>query len=106
MRNLELREAEELGMKQAQLFEDHTKWHIGRRAAHVVCRRDATGYTVRIRWSQKLGLQLDHVFITYAAAQRKARDIELLGFIKPVYWKRIFNPKWTPSCETIRSVGN
>lgn len=89
-------------MRQAQLFEDHTKWYLRGRMVHVVARADRAGYTVRVRWSDKLGLQLDHVFFTYNEASAKARDIELCGCLRPVYWKRIFRPHWSRSCETIR----
>lgn len=102
--------------RQAQLFahlpkprpardiEDHVKWYLGQRMVHVVPRSDLTGYVLRVRWSHKLGLQLDHVFVSVVAAQRKAFDIERNGFLRPVHWKRIFNPKWSRSCETSRSV--
>lgn len=80
---------------------DHEQWFLRGRMVHVVPRTDGTGLTLRIRWSPKLGLQLDHVFVNHRAAQDMASRIETSGFIRPVYWKRIFNPKWTPSCLTI-----
>lgn len=90
-------------MRQPRLFGDHT-WTLGRRTAHVVPRNDGTGYTVRIRWSHKLGLQLDHVFVNHARAARIAEQIALRGRLDMSCWKRIFYPKWTPHCETIRSA--
>jgi hypothetical protein len=90
-------------MRQAPLFEDHEQWFLRGRLVHVVPRSDGTGLTLRIRWSRKLGLQLDHVFVNHLAAQRKASQIELCGYIRPVYWKRIFKPRWTLQCLTISS---
>ncbi len=88
-------------MRQPRLFGDST-WTLGRRTTHVVLRSDQTGYTIRIRWSDKLGLQLDHTFVNYARALRVCEQIELRGRLDMTCWKRIYNPKWTPRCETIR----
>lgn len=90
-------------MRQRPLLEDHTRWFLRGRAPHVVPRADATGYVLRVRWSPKLGLQLDHVFSSYDRALQHAEHIQLTGFIRPVFWKRIFHPKWSPTCLTLRS---
>lgn len=90
-------------MRQRPLLEDHTRWFLRGRTPHVVPRADATGYVLRVRWSPKLGLQLDHVFSSYDRALQHAEHIQLTGFIRPVFWKRIFHPKWSPTCLTLRS---
>jgi hypothetical protein len=89
-------------MRQRPLLEDHTRWFLHGRTPHVVPRADATGYVLRVRWSPKLGLQLDHVFSSYDRALQHAEHIELAGFIRPVFWKRIFHPKWSSTCRTLR----
>ncbi len=89
-------------MRQRPLLDDHTRWFLRGRTPHVVPRADATGYVLRVRWSPKLGLQLDHVFSSYDRALRHAEHIGLTGFIRPVFWKRIFHPKWSPTCHTLR----
>lgn len=78
-------------------------WTLNHRSVHVVPRRDATGYTIRVRWSQKLGLQLDTVFTSRHRAVAIAQQIMLRGRIDLQYWKRIFNPKWSPTCTTLYS---
>lgn len=91
-------------MHQPQLFGRDAKWRLGRRTLHVVPRNDMTGYVIRTRWSQQLGMQLDHVFASHAEATRYVDRIALCGFITPIHWKKIFRPKWTPKCQTIRSI--
>lgn len=88
--------------RQRALFDvaEQTKWYLRGRMCHVVARTDGTGYTLRVRWSPKLGLQLDHVFVTSSDAHIKARDIERNGFLRPVFWKKIFRPQWDRSCHT------
>lgn len=90
-------------MRQPRLFGDSV-WHLGRRTAHVVLRSDQTGYTIRVRWSDKLGLQLDHVFVSEHRAKQVVEQIHLRGKLEMSCWKRIYRPKWTPRCNTIRSV--
>lgn len=89
-------------MQQPRLFGDST-WHLGRRTAHVVPRSDGHGYRIRIRWSDKLGLQLDHTFVNASRAHRICEQIELRGRLDMSCWKRIYRPNWTPYCETRRS---
>lgn len=91
-------------MHQPTLFGDAqraTRWCIARRSLYIVPRRDLTGYTIRMRWSQKLGLQLDHVFMSYADAARTVERIYAAGFITMNCWKRIYNPRWSTSCRTL-----
>jgi hypothetical protein len=90
-------------VRQLPLLTDHTQWFLRGRMVHVVPRADATGYVLRVRWSPKLGLQLDHVFPSHSLALRHADRIELTGRIRPVFWKRIYHPKWSPTCLTLRS---
>ena len=77
------------------------RWVLKRRSVYVVPRRDGTGYVIRVRWSERLGLQLDHVFTHEARALQVCRQIELRGSIDLAYWKKIFFPKWSPTCRTL-----
>jgi hypothetical protein len=87
---------------QPQLFGDpQVRWRLGRRSVHVVPRRDLTGYTIRVRWSEKLGLQLDHVFVDLRRAQDVVQRIYTSGFLTLACWKRIYRPKWSPTCRTL-----
>ena len=80
-----------------------TMWSLGQvRTAHVVLRSDGTGYTVRVRWSRALGLQLDYVFVTARAARSVADRINRARVIRPTLWKKIYHPSWSPQCETIK----
>lgn len=88
---------------QTQLFDRDAKWHLNRRVPHIVPRADNTGYVIRVRWSQKLGFQLDHVFASHRVAVETLDRIQLAGFITPINWKRFFNPKWSPKCVTLRA---
>lgn len=89
-------------MKQPRLFGDYI-WRLGRRTPYVVPRSDGHGYRVRVRWSDKLGLQLDHTFFDEARAQRIVEQIRLRGRLDMTCWKKIYRPKWTPTCRTVRS---
>ena len=91
-------------MHQPQLFGDAqraTRWHLARRTAHVVARRDGSGYVIRVRWSQKLGLQLDHLFFSKAEADAVCNRVHTVGYITLSCWKKIYNPKWSAQCRTL-----
>lgn len=89
-------------MRQPRLFGDSC-WRLGRRVPHVVPRSDGYGYRIRIRWSHKLGLQLDHTFVNASRAEKVCDQIKLRGRLDMSCWKRIYNPKWSPSCNQLGS---
>lgn len=79
-------------------------WTLRRyHSVHVVPRSDMQGYRIRIRWSNKLGLQLDNTVMSYTRAMSLAQQIQLRGRVDMRLWKKIFNPRWTPKCYTTSS---
>jgi hypothetical protein len=86
-------------MHQQRLFGDVT-WTIGHRTVHVVPRTDMQGYRIRIRWTHKLGIQLDNTIMSRARAVALAQQIALRGRIDITLWKKIYHPKWDRQCCT------
>ena len=86
--------------KQRELFTDpHIEWRLGRRQPKIVVHRTKTCLRVRIRWSQKLGLELQHDIYSQAHAERVVRRILERGAIQRDRWYAIYNPTWSPSCQ-------
>lgn len=89
--------------RQRELFTDpHIEWRLGRRSVHIVSHPSKTCVRLRIRWSNKLGLELQHDIYSRAHAEATVRRIIARGAIQRDRWRAYYNPQWTPSCETIR----
>ena len=74
--------------KQLTLFESaqQREWYLGTRRA------EAVGNRVRIRWSDKLGLELDQALPSQCAAMRVASRINATKKIRVDLWRREFYP--------------
>ena len=91
--------------RQGELFTDpHVEWRLGKRTVHIVPHPTTTCLRIRIRWSQKLGLELQHDIYSGQQARRVIERILARGKIQRNRWRAYYNPRWTPSCVTIRSV--
>jgi hypothetical protein len=49
-------------------------------------------FKIRILWSVKLGMQLQHTFKTEKDAEAFARKITQKGVIRPEFWEKTFHP--------------
>ena len=72
---------------------DVAVWKLNGRKAEVQP-HDGGTFKVVVRWSEKLGVSLDHVFTDEANAKRIAEDVSKQGAIKTQYWSKEFFPKW------------
>lgn len=72
-------------------------WDLERRSAFYVLHSTGTCYRVRIRWSNKLGLELPVDIYSSAHAQRVVDRIHARGCIEVARWYRVFFPSRTKS---------
>jgi hypothetical protein len=78
--------------------EPTTKWRLYKRhTAFFVTHSGGTCYRVRIRWSGKLGLELDYDLHSTFEAQRVCERINNVRYIEPSRWRRVYYPDRAPS---------
>lgn len=84
--------------KQPDLFA--SEWRLARREVHVVPHPTLTCYRLRVRWSQRLGLELKYDIYSLRDAERTIERIKARGFIQRNRWHAYFNPQWDTRCRT------
>ncbi len=89
-----------MATNQRELFP--TEWRLGRRTVYAVPHPTLTCYRLRVRWSQRLGLELNYDIYSMRDAERTIERIKARGFIQRNRWHAYFNPQWSTNCKELR----